>query len=110
MTSVLFDAPGPKARRFSLIFSIVALLLILAGLVWVVTILAAPRESGGITLPGMFDPGRWDIFVDPEVWGSIGRGVVATLQAAAIAAVGAIILGIIFSLMRFKTRRMGAFS
>ncbi|HYH60343.1 MAG TPA: amino acid ABC transporter permease [Solirubrobacterales bacterium] len=100
MTSVLFDAPGPKARRFSLIFSIVALLLILAAAVWVVLILAAPRESGGITLPGMFAPSRWDIFLDPEVWGSIGRGVVATLQAAAIAAVGAIILGVILSLLR----------
>jgi glutamate transport system permease protein len=99
-TSVLFDAPGPRARRFSLILSVVSLILIAALAVWVVTLLAAPRESGGITLPGMFDASRWDIFVDPEVWASIGRGVVATLQAAAVAAVGALILGIVFSLMR----------
>ncbi|HEX5859015.1 MAG TPA: amino acid ABC transporter permease [Microbacterium sp.] len=100
MTSVLFDVPGPKARRFSLIVSIIALVLILAGAFWVYTLLAAPRDSGGITLPGMFDGSRWDIFLDPEVWGSIGRGVVATLQAAALAAVGAMILGVILSLMR----------
>jgi glutamate transport system permease protein len=99
-TSVLFDAPGPRARRFSLILSVVSLILIAALAVWVVMLLAAPRESGGITLPGMFDASRWDIFVDPEVWASIGRGVVATLQAAAVAAVGALILGIVFSLMR----------
>ncbi|MFE5410431.1 amino acid ABC transporter permease [Microbacterium sp. NPDC056569] len=99
-TSVLFDAPGPRARRFSLILSIVSLILIVAIAVWVVMLLAAPRESGGITLPGMFDPSRWNIFLDPEVWGSIGRGVIATLQAAAVAAVGAIILGIVFSLLR----------
>ena len=103
MTSVLFDVPGPKARRFSLILSIVALVLIVAGAFWVFTLLAAPRESGGITLPGMFAPTRWDIFLDPEVWGSIGRGVIATLQAAALAAVGAIILGIVLSLMRSST-------
>ncbi len=99
-TSVLFDAPGPRARRTSLIASIISLVVIAAGAVWVITILAAPRESGGITLPGMFDPTRWNIFLDPEVWGSIGRGVVATLQAAAVAAVGAIALGIVLSLMR----------
>ena len=99
-TSVLFDAPGPRARRFSLILSVVSLILIAALAVWVVMLLAAPRESGGITLPGMFDASRWDIFVDPEVWASIGRGVVATLQAAAVAAVGALILGVVFSLMR----------
>ena len=99
-TSVLFDAPGPRARRVSLILSIVSLVAILGLVVWVGMLLAAPRESGGITLPGMFDPSRWNIFADPQVWTSIGRGVVATLQAAAVAAVGAIILGIAFSLMR----------
>lgn len=99
-TSVLFDAPGPRARRVSLILSILSLVAILGLVVWVGMLLAAPRESGGITLPGMFDPSRWNIFADPQVWTSIGRGVVATLQAAAVAAVGAIILGIVFSLMR----------
>lgn len=99
-TSVLFDAPGPRARRASLIGSILSIVVILAGVVWIYLLLAAPRESGGITLPGMFDASRWDIFADPEVWTFIGQGVVATLQAAAVAAVGAILLGIVFSLMR----------
>ncbi|MET0734062.1 MAG: amino acid ABC transporter permease [Microbacterium sp.] len=99
-TSVLFDAPGPKARRLSVILSVVSLVLIALLAAWVVMLLAAPRDSGGITLPGMFDPSRWDIFTDPEVWASIGRGVIATLQAAAVAAVGAIILGIALSLLR----------
>jgi glutamate transport system permease protein len=99
-SSVLFDAPGPRARRISLIASIVAVVLILAGLAWVVMTLAAPRVSGGINLPGMFDPTRWNIFTDPALWGAIGRGVVATLQAAAVAAVGAIALGVVFSLLR----------
>ena len=98
--SVLFDAPGPRARRVSLITSIIAGILILAGAAWVIMTLAAPRDSGGITLPGMFDPSRWNIFTDPEVWGAIGRGVIATLQAAAVAAVGAILLGIVLSLLR----------
>lgn len=99
-TSVLFDVPGPRARRLSLIFSIVAVILIAAGAVWVMLLLAAPRDSGGITLPGMFDGSRWNIFADPAVWSAIGEGTLATLRAAAVAAVGAIALGIVLSLLR----------
>lgn len=99
-SSVLFDAPGPRARRLSLILSIVAAVAIAALLAWAAITLAAPRESGGIILPGMFDPSRWNIFTDPQVWAFIGEGVFATLQAAAIAAVGAIALGIVLSLLR----------
>jgi glutamate transport system permease protein len=102
-TSVLFDAPGPRARRLSLILSIVALLLILGLVVWIVSLLAAPRSSGGISLPGMFDGTRWNIFGDPQVWVFISEGIIATLQAAAVAGVGAIVLGIGLSLMRSST-------
>ncbi|SFS01925.1 glutamate transport system permease protein [Microbacterium sp. cf046] len=102
-TSVLFDVPGPRARRISLILSIVALLLILGGAFWLFTLLAAPRDSGGITLPGMFDGTRWNIFIDPQVWQFISEGIIATLQAALIAGIGAIALGIVLSLMRSST-------
>jgi glutamate transport system permease protein len=98
---VLFDVPGPKARRLSLISSIIAGVIILLGLGWIALTLAAPRESGGITLPGYFDPSRWDILADPEVWSFIFfQGVLGTLRAALTAAVFALILGVIFSLLR----------
>lgn len=100
-SSVLFDVPGPKARRLSMVSSIIAGLLILAGLGWIALTLAAPRESGGITLPGYFDPSRWNIFADPEVWERIiFVGVAGTLSAALTASVGAIVLGVILSLLR----------
>ena len=100
-SSVLFDAPGPKARRNSLISSIIAGVLILLGLGWIALTLAAPRESGGITLPGYFDPSRWDIFADPELWSFIiFEGVLGTLRAALTASVFAVILGVILSLLR----------
>jgi len=99
--SVLFDAPGPRARTLSRVLSIVTALLVAGGLLWMFLVLNAPKESGGITLPGMFDESRWDIFTDPELWSFIiGQGVANTLRAAAVAAVLAIILGIILSLMR----------
>ena len=100
-SSVLFDAPGPRARRISLIASIITGIFIAAGLVWMIWTLAQPRESGGITLPGYFDASRWDIFADPELWSFIiFQGVVGTLRAALTASVLAVILGIILSLLR----------
>ncbi|MFC6357229.1 amino acid ABC transporter permease [Luethyella okanaganae] len=101
-SSVLFDAPGPKARRLSMLLSIVAGILILAGLGWMAFVLAAPRPvSGGLVLPGMFNPSRWDIFADPRVWNLIwSRGIVGTLSAAAAAAAIALALGVLFSLLR----------
>ena len=100
-SSVLFDAPGPVARRNSLIASIVGGLAIAGGLLWVVLTLAAPRGE----LPGYFDPSRWDIFADPTVWRYIFvAGVWGTLRAALTAAVLALILGIVFSLLRSAQR------
>lgn len=98
--SVLFDAPGPKTRRISLIVSLVVLALIIAGIVWMALVLAAPRESSGLTLPGFFAPSRWDIFADPVVWGFILQGLLRTLQAAAVAAVMALVIGVLFSMGR----------
>ncbi|WP_350346965.1 amino acid ABC transporter permease [Agromyces sp. G08B096] len=75
--------------------------VVVAGLGWMFATLNAPRESGGITLPGMFDPSRWDIVTDPEMWGFVfGVGVWGTLRAAIVAAVLAIALGVVLSLLR----------
>jgi glutamate transport system permease protein len=98
--SVLFDAPGPRTRRRSLIASIVVVIVIVAGLGWVIYTLAQSRDSSGITLPGYFDESRWDIFVEPVVWARIGEGLLATLRAAALAAIMAIAIGIVFAMLR----------
>jgi glutamate transport system permease protein len=100
-TSILYDAPGPKTKRNSTIASVISALAILALLVWVYFILAAPRVSAnGAEQPGLFDPSRTDILSDPEVWGAFGRGVLNTLRMAGVAAVLAIIVGILFSFGR----------
>ncbi|MFE5673430.1 amino acid ABC transporter permease [Agromyces sp. NPDC056523] len=96
-SSVLFDAPGPVARRRSLIASVIGALAIAGGLFWMFLTLNAPRGD----LPGYFDPSRWDIFADPTVWRYIFvAGVWGTLRAALTAAVLALILGVVFSLLR----------
>ena len=98
--SVLFDAPGPKARRRSRIFSIISIILLIGVVAWALLTLAAPRQSSGITLPGSFDPSRWNIFADPRVWRDIGLGLLATLRAAGVAAVFALALGVVFASLR----------
>lgn len=98
--SVLFDVPGPTARRRSRMLSIVTIAIVVVIIGWVVYTLAQPTDSSGITLPGRFDRSRWDIFTDPLIWGAIGGGLVNTLRAAAVAAVLAIVIGIAFSTLR----------
>ncbi|HEX9087390.1 MAG TPA: amino acid ABC transporter permease [Arthrobacter sp.] len=93
MSSVLYDVPGPKARRVSLIGSIVGVVAIAGLLWWAITILAQQ---------GIFDPTRWAVFQIPEVWVLIGNGIVATLTAAAVAAVIAFPLGLALCLMRIS--------
>ncbi|PZQ88379.1 MAG: polar amino acid ABC transporter permease [Leifsonia xyli] len=106
MTNVLYDVPGPRARRRSRIISIVGVLVIVVGLAALVWALAAPRvTASGTELPGMFDPSRWDILNDRAVWRRIGVGLVNTLQMAGVAAVGAVVFGVLISFLRTARSR-----
>lgn len=104
-SSVLFDAPGPKARRRSLILSIVIALIVIGALIGAILILGRPRDSGGVMLSGLWDPSRWDVLGNPVLWEQIGQGVLNTLKAAAAAAVLALILGVVFALLRSAQTR-----
>ncbi|MDI2099754.1 amino acid ABC transporter permease [Ruicaihuangia caeni] len=106
MTMVLYDAPGPKARRRSLLISIVGAIAIAGGLAALIWALGAERVSAnGAVQPGMWDGSRWDIFNDLAVWRSIGEGAAATLRMAAVAAVFALIIGVLFSFGRAARSR-----
>ena len=104
--SVLYDAPGPKARRRNVIFSIVGAVLIVALIAWIILTLAAPRVSAnGNETPGMFDPSRWDIVSEPLLWQQFLLGVWNTLRMAAVAALLALAVGIAFSFARTARSR-----
>ena len=95
--SVLYDVPGPKARRRSFVFSIVGVVFILGVLALLVSALAAPRVSvNGQVNPSLLDPSRWDIFSDVQLWLGIGRGLQGTLTMAGVAAVLALLIGVLF--------------
>ncbi len=99
MSSVLYDAPGPAARRRARIASVVGGLVVLALLV-----LAARYAAGR----GIFEPERWDVLYAPpkrqtaaDVWRSmIVGGLGATLKAAVVAAPIALALGLLLALWR----------
>ncbi|MEO7374744.1 MAG: amino acid ABC transporter permease [Terrimesophilobacter sp.] len=100
-TNVIYDAPGPRARRRALIVSILAGVVMLGFFAWIFFTLASPRVSAnGATTPGMFDPSRGDILSDPLLWQAFGRATLATLQMAGVAAVFAMAIGIAFSFAR----------
>jgi glutamate transport system permease protein len=100
-TSVLYDAPGPRARQRSRITSIVGAVVIVGGLVWLVLVLGAPKVSAnGAVQPGLWDISRWDVFNDLLVWRSLGQGALNTLRMAAVAAALALALGVVFSFAR----------
>jgi len=100
-TSVLYDAPGPKARRTSRIISVVGVVLVLALVAYLAYLLGRPRISAnGAETPGVFDSSRWDILQDLALWRAIGRGWLGTVQAAALASVLAVVIGILFSFLR----------
>ena len=97
MSSVLYDEPGPRTRRNERIGSVVVVIVLLVGAVLLLR---------GMAERGLFDS-RWKIFTDPpksqdavDVWKALGRGLVATLKAAAVAAPTALALAVLLTVLR----------
>jgi glutamate transport system permease protein len=90
--TVLFDASGPRARRLTLVGSLVGALLVLAVLAFVLVKLG---EKGQLA------PELWLRAVDANAWQSYYLpGLGYTLRAAAVAIVGALVFGLLFGLGR----------
>ncbi|GAB3459771.1 amino acid ABC transporter permease [Kineococcus endophyticus] len=96
-TAVLFDAPGPVARRRTRIGSIVAAVL-LVGVVALV--LARLGQQGQLSAQ------KWGPLVDPSnsdfspLWTLLGRGLSVTLRAAFFAIIASIVLGLLIGALR----------
>jgi len=101
MSSVLYDAPGPKSRARSRMISIIGAIVLILALVALIVVLGLPKASAnGAVQPGLWDISRWDIFNDVQIWRTLGLGALATLKMAAVAAVFAIVIGVLFSFGR----------
>ncbi|OPC80767.1 amino acid ABC transporter permease [Embleya scabrispora] len=95
--SVLFDVPGPKARRRNLIIGIVGSLGLAAFLVFVIV-----RFND----TGQFESAKWDPFQYSGVQQFIFDGLKATLKAFALAAVFSIVLGAFLAAGRLSDHKI----
>ncbi|MBA9006945.1 amino acid ABC transporter permease [Thermomonospora cellulosilytica] len=92
--SVLFDAPGPRARLRHNILTAVAVVVLLA----VAYVVYARLDERG-----QFAGELWKPFVEPQVWENlILPGLKNTLGAAAVASVLALLFGVVFGLARLS--------
>lgn len=101
-TSVLYDAPGPKARRRALIGSVLALLVFA-----VLGYLAIQRLADR----GQFDWELWGPWLDPSfeefplVWNLVRQGAIATLVAAGLAIAASLVFGVVLGVGRIMLGR-----
>ncbi len=100
---VLYDVPGPRAKRRQAVAAIVAGLATLGVLGLVVYRLDQQNQ---------FDGALWGPLIDPRnesfaaVWGLIGEGFLSTMKAAALAIVFSLALGTVIGISRLMLGRV----
>ncbi len=103
MTNVLYDEPGPKARRRALIGTIIAT-LVMAAMAYVVVRRLYDQ--------GQFDWELWGPWLDPSfeefplVWDLVRKGAIATLTAAALAIAASLFVGVLLGMARMMLGRL----
>lgn len=92
--SVLFDAPGPKARRRHSVVTLIALVVAVAALAFVVLKF---QQSGQL------EPSMWARLFEKDIWTEyLIPGLINTIKAALAAIVAAMVFGIIFGMGRLS--------
>jgi len=94
--TVLYDTPGPKTRVRYAFFGVLGTLGVAALLGWVVLRLADA---------GQFDAELWEVFEYQAVQQRIVDGVLATLKAFGLAAVGSLVFGTVLAAGRLSDHR-----
>ena len=96
-TQVLFDEPGPKSRRNNLILSIVSTIVLLGLVAFVIWKFADA---------GQLEPAKWYPFTFAQIQVVLLNGMLATLKVAVVASVLAMVVGIVFALLRLSSRKV----
>jgi glutamate transport system permease protein len=96
MSSVLFDLPGPRARRRHRIAGIVTVLALAALLAAVVYRLATEDQ---------FTMEKWEPFVTPSIVELLLQGLLDTLRAAVFAIAFAVVFGLFFGAAKLSEHR-----
>jgi glutamate transport system permease protein len=95
--TVLYDVPGPRARRRILIWSVVSA-LVLAGLL--------ALGLWQFARHGQLDAARWAPFTQWPIWEYLLVGLLGTLEAAAYVAVLSAVAGMFLALGRLSRVRL----
>jgi glutamate transport system permease protein len=93
MTAVLFDVPGPRARRRHLIGTVVAGVALAALAGWVLWVLWDKEQ---------ITPEQWEPFLEPNIVELLYEGLIDTLTAAAVAIALAVAFGALFAAGRLS--------
>ncbi|MER5334085.1 amino acid ABC transporter permease [Micromonospora sp. NPDC002717] len=102
--TVLYDVPGPRQRRITLVSSLVATVLLLAGAYFLIY---KPLDA-----KGQFSMELWGPLLDPsnenfsQVWERIGLGLKNTLTAAALAIVASLVVGTLLAVLRIQLKSL----
>ncbi|MFJ6838095.1 amino acid ABC transporter permease [Streptomyces sp. NPDC091209] len=97
MTSVLYDAPGPRAKRRNVVFSVLFVVL-LALLLWWIWLTMDDK--------GQLKWALWEPFTTSDAWSTyLWPGLLGTLKAAALSMVIALPLGAVFGIARLSDHR-----
>jgi glutamate transport system permease protein len=95
--SILFDAPGPKARVRNNLITLVAVVVFLA---------VAYAVAARLDKAGQFQGKLWRPFLEADVWTNIILpGLLATLEVTLVAAALALLFGVVFGLGRLSEHR-----
>jgi glutamate transport system permease protein len=94
--AVLYDAAGPRGRRRILVGSVAGGVLVALVLGLAVARLASK---------GVFEAERWQVLTRQDLLELLGRGLAATLRAAALAMVLAMAVGGLLAVARLSRRR-----
>ncbi|MFD8419595.1 amino acid ABC transporter permease [Streptomyces sp. NPDC059466] len=95
-SSVLYDAPGPKARVRNRLYTVLGSVALAALLAFVVYRLDAKNQ---------LDPDVWNIFNNAGVRANIRDGVLTTLKVFAVAGVLSLALGLLLAVARLSEHR-----
>jgi glutamate transport system permease protein len=93
MTSVLFDAPGPRTRQRHRVITAVAAVV-------VVVVLALVLRK--LWVEEAITPEKWSFLTEPNILIALLLALLKTLATAAVAIVASVIFGVVFALGRLS--------
>ncbi|MCO1595974.1 amino acid ABC transporter permease [Micromonospora sp. RHAY321] len=102
--TVLYDVPGPRQRRITLVSSLVATVLLLVGAYFLIY---RPLDA-----KDQFSMELWGPLVDPSnenfslVWDRIGLGLKNTLTAAVLAIISSLVIGTALAVLRIQLKSL----